>query len=162
MNIIWGDGTNPALNRALGLYVDERIGGSGRSFGNSVTMGIVNGSDLVAAAVFHNYEPKAGVIEISAASDSKLWMTRPVLNRMFSYVFGDAGCQMCVMRVSAKNLPMCRMAKAYGFKGHLIPRLRGREEDEFVFTLTDDDWKSNKFNRKEVGENGKAKSTQGP
>jgi hypothetical protein len=40
------------------------------------------------------------------------------------------------------------MLNAYGFERYRIPRLRGRDEAENVFVLTEENWASNKFNRK--------------
>ncbi|MCH4542715.1 GNAT family N-acetyltransferase [Ochrobactrum sp. A-1] len=150
MNIVWGDSSNPLLRAHLCAFVDKQIGGSGLGFGDSaVAMGVSEDDGrLAGAVVFHNYEPRAGVIEMSAASLSRRWLNRPVLQRMFDYVFDDAGCQMVVMRVSERNAPMIRIARAYGFSEVLIPRLRGRDHNEFIFTLTDDDWKASRFNRK--------------
>ncbi len=150
MNILWGGTANPALNYYLSSFVDRSINGSGLGFGNSIAMGIYDGKKLAAAVVFHNYEPRSRVIEMSAAAVNKRWLTRPVLQRMFDYVFEDAGCQMVVLRVSEKHKPMVRIARAYGFSEVLIPRLRGREESEYIFTFTDDDWQNSRFNTKSL------------
>ncbi len=152
MNIVWGDSRNPLLRAHLCAFVDHQIGGSGLGFGDSaIAMGVSGeGGKLAGAVVFHNYEPRAGVIEMSAASLSRRWLTRPVLQRMFDYVFDDAKCQMAVMRVSERNTAMIRIARAYGFSEVLIPRLRGKDHAEYIFTLTDDNWRSSRFNRKSL------------
>lgn len=98
--------------------------------------------------MFHNYSPEFGVMEMSAAADSPRWLSRPVLRAMHSYIFNDAGCQLAVMRVSEQNERMLRIAAAYGYQAHRIPRLRGRNDAEIVLTLTDDDWKVSRFNVK--------------
>ena len=53
---------------------------------------------------------------------------------------------MVVLRVSERNTVMRSIAERCGFTGHLIPRLRGRDEDEVVFTQTDDEWRANRMN----------------
>ena len=105
----------------------------------------IYGRDLRAVVVFHNYCPEAGVLEMSAAVESKRWLSRPVLRAMHGYIFDDAGCQLAVMRVSENNMTMRRIAKAYGYDETLIPRLRGRNEAESILTLTDDDWNRSRF-----------------
>lgn len=150
MNILWGDSTNPELRFRLSSFVDRSIGGSGLGFGDGTAMGVFDGHKLIAAVVFHNWEPRAGVIEMSAAALDRRWLTRSVLQRIFDYVFDDAACQMVVMRVSEKNRPMVRIARSYGFSEFLIPRLRGRDENEYIFTFTDDDWRSSRFNSKSL------------
>ena len=119
-----------------------------RDFGNCQCLAVFEDGELIAGMVYHNYEPDAGVIEISGAGTSKRWLTRETLRKMFAYPFEECGCQAVVMRVSDHDEPLHRMLTAYGFERYRIPRLRGRDEAENVFVLTDDSWASNKFNRK--------------
>jgi hypothetical protein len=124
-----------------------------RGFGECKAMGVLDDDgELVAGMVYHRWSPEAEIIEISGASITSRWLTRPVLWRMFAYPFVDCGCQMVMMRTSVNNqmwngrgLP--RLLKAYGFREYLIPRMWGRHEDGYLFTLTDDDWKANGFHR---------------
>lgn len=151
MNMIWGDSINPILCRHLCAFVDNQINGSGLGFGNAVALGVFDENyQLAGATVFHNWEPKAGVIEMSSASVSKRWLSRAVLQRIFDYVFDDCGCQMAVMRVSERNTAMVRIARAYGFSEVLIPHLRGKNHAEYIFTFTEDDWLASRFNRKSL------------
>ena len=66
---------------------------------------------------------------------------------MFAYPFEHLGCQMTVTRNSARNRRLHRQLSAYGFQSFLVPRLRGRAEDEMIWTLTDDEWRANGFHR---------------
>lgn len=124
--------------------------GKGRDFGNCQGMVVIEDGQAIAGMIYHNYEPQSGVIEISGAGTSKRWLTRETLRVMFAYPFKECGCQAVVMRVASHDKPLHRMLKAYGFDHYVLPRLRGRNEDENVFILTDDAWRSNKFNRREV------------
>ncbi|WP_367727351.1 GNAT family N-acetyltransferase [Agrobacterium radiobacter] len=119
-----------------------------RDFGNCQALAVFENGDLIAGMIYHNYEPEAGVIEISGAGTSKRWLTRETLRKMFAYPFEECDCQAVVMRVDPDDAPLRRMLTAYGFELYVIPRLRGRDKDENVFLLTDDAWVSNKFNRK--------------
>lgn len=118
-----------------------------RDFGNCQGFAVFEDGELIAGMVYHNYEPDAGVIEISGAGTSKRWLTRETLRKMFAYPFEECGCQAVVMRVDPDDAALRRMLTAYGFELYVIPRLRGRDKDENVFVLTDDAWKSNRFNR---------------
>lgn len=100
---------------------------------------------MIAGTVYHNWYPANGVIELSSASDSKRWLTRRVIHAMFAFPFSQIGCQLCILRVSERNKPMLRIAKAYGFNEYVIPRLRGRNEAEHILTLTDDQWRGSRF-----------------
>ena len=134
------------LSKWVAKFIWPNGGHSG--FGNCQAMAIIEGNDLIAGCIFYNWDPECGVIEISAASTDKRWMSRPILKEMFEFVFLGCHCQAVVMRISDENKPMHRIAKAYGFEQYVIPRLRGRNANENVFVLTDDAWKTNRWNRK--------------
>ncbi|APG91545.1 GNAT family N-acetyltransferase [Sinorhizobium americanum] len=148
MNIIWGGAGDPATNQAIAAFVADQIDGCERGFSDFTTLGVTEEGRLVAGVVYHNYSPEAGVIELSAAAISKRWLTRPVLNAMFGYPFDEIGCQMAVLRVSEENRGMVSIANRFGFTSYRIPRLRGREEAEIIFTLTDNDWRAHPVNRR--------------
>lgn len=148
MNLVWGGERNPNVNHTIAAFVASHIPGCERGWENFTTLGLVDGDRLIAGVVFHNYVPEAGVIELSSASTSRRWLTRPMLKGMFGYPFDQLGCQMAVLRVSERNTVMIEIAERFGFTAYRIPRLRGREEAEILFTLTDDDWRAHPVNRR--------------
>lgn len=135
------------LTRAVGDFVSVRIFGRPGLIDQYVAMAVVDRGRVIAGVLYNNWHPENGVIELHAASADKRWLTRPVLKAIFAYPFDQIGCQLCVLRVSERNTPMLRIARAYGFNAYPIPRLRGRDEAECILTLTDDDWRSNRFNK---------------
>lgn len=150
IEIYWAGSGEPEIAAGIARFVASHIPGGDRGFEGNVCLGVIKTGKnprLIAGVVYHNFNPEAGVIELSAAATSKLWLTRPVLRAMFAYPFEQIGCQMAVLRVSERNPAMVSIAQRYGFKSHLIPRLRGRDEDEHILTLTDDDWRANRFNQ---------------
>jgi len=150
IEIVWAGSHQAETAAGIARFVASHIPGGDRGFDGGVAMGVIETGErprLIAGVIFHNFNPEAGVIEMSAASTSRRWLTRPVLRAMFSYPFDQAGCQMAVLRVSERNPVMISIALRYGFKSHLIPRLRGRDEAEHILTLTDDDWRNNRFNQ---------------
>lgn len=149
ISVVWGSSKDRALNDYLSRWAARRIWSDGRDFGNCRTMGVIKDNELIAVVVFHNWDEQAGIIEISGASDNKIWLTRPVLNAMFAYAFDDVGCQMVVQRVSEKNKPIQRIFKSFGYDLYYIPRLRGRDEGEYVCTFTAEAWASHKVNRRQ-------------
>lgn len=147
MQIIWGDANNPDLNRALATWCAQEIGLPRTFEPEYVTMGVLREGILAACILYNNWQPEAGVIEMHGAALTPRWLTRPVLSSMFGYPFDGLKCQMVVMRVAERNKRLRRILTAYNFKSYPIPRLRGREEGEVIYTLTDDDWRSNGFNK---------------
>lgn len=111
-------------------------------FGPHSTMGVYEDDELIAGVVYHNWHEKSGVMEISCGSTTKRWLQPKVLKALFTFPFEMVGAQMVVLRVSERNTALVRLLRRFGFKGVLVPRLRGRDEDEWILTLTDDDWKA--------------------
>lgn len=137
MQIVWGDVNNPERNRLLAEWCATKLGHS--LSGPYSSMGVVD-NDLIAVVVYHDWDKQHGTMQMSAASTSARWLTRPVLREMFDYPFGQLGNQLVALRVSERNERMIGILPRFGFKGYPIPRLRGRDEGEIIFTLTDDDW----------------------
>lgn len=151
--ITWGIAKDASEQAILSHWVAEHIWpGRGRDFGKCQGMAVLEDDALIAGAIWHNWEPDAGVIEISAASTSKRWLTKETLGVLFGVPFNEWGCQVVVLRVSDHDRPLHRMLRAYGFVQYRLPRLRGRNEAENVFILTDDAWRDNKFNRAKSSE----------
>lgn len=146
--LIWGGEKAPEINHAIAAFVSSHVPGCERGWENFTTLGLIDGDRLVAGVVFHNYAPEAGVIELSSAATSRRWLTRPMLKSMFGYPFDQLGCQMVVLRVSERNVVMIEIAERFGFTSYRIPRLRGRDEAEILFTLTDDEWRAHPVNRR--------------
>lgn len=148
MNVIWGS-SDPALNQALGDWCSVQIFGEpGELSAPYTTMGVVDERGLIATICYNNYQPEAGVIEVHGAGIDKRWLNRLTLHEMFAFPFDRLGCQSVVMRVDPDDRALSRMLTAYGFKKFLLPRLRGRDKDEAVFILHDDDWRANGFHTK--------------
>lgn len=157
--IIWGK--VPEINEGIAAFVGAHIEGGARGFGHHGSMAVVEGDQLLAGVVFHNWNPEAQVMEFSAASTTQRWLTRPVLWAMFNYAFNDAECQLVVMRVSEQNKTwngrgIQRILRAYGFRETRIENLRGRGIAELIYTLTDEAWASNGFHRQHEKEARKA------
>ena len=145
MTPIWADEADvvPFVAEITGLRAD---------FGNCRTMAVIDKTGrMVAGLIFHNWEPTAGAIEVSAAATSPRWATRAVLKYAFAYCFEHSGCQMVVARISEKNTTARRLWVAFGSVEHVIPRLRGRNEAEVISTLTSEAWADSKFMRQRHG-----------
>lgn len=130
-------------------FVAKRIAPRGWDYLKTAGLGVWRGQELRGAFIFHNWEPDAGVMEMSSAGE-KGWLTLGAIYKAHRYIFDEAGCQLSVMRVSVENEHMCRTAEHFGYTGHVIPRLRGRDEDEVIYTLTEEDWRANRFTQRAV------------
>lgn len=124
-------------------WVAEKLGL--RQWSESYSIANVSNRFILGATVFHNWYPETGIIELTSVSESPNWMSRKMINAVFSHAFDALGCQMVVLRVSEINTVMVNIAERLGFKGYLIPRLRGKNEAEWIFCLTDDDWLKSRY-----------------
>lgn len=141
----FGPRSYPYENRLVGDFVSSIIWGEPGRVESYCSMAVFDGEELIAGTLYHNHHPESGVIELTSASLSRRWLTRPVINAMFSLPFDVFGCQLVALRVSEKNRPMVRIARSFGFDEVFVPRLRGREEGEFIFTFTDDAWRKSRY-----------------
>lgn len=145
MNVVFG------CDKEVGGWVASQLGQSGFAGYFMGAIGVYDGQAVIGGTAFHNYYPREGVIEMTSASIDSRWLTRRMVRAIFAYVFDLLECQMVVMRVSANNSVMLNIGKRFGFDCYTIPRLRGRSEDEVVFTLTDDQWRLSRFNPRATG-----------
>ena len=131
-------------------WAADRIPGCGRGWEKCVVLRVFD-DQTRGVVVFHDWNPEAATICMSAAGNPG-WLNRSVLYAIHNYIFNDAGCQLAIMQVSENNTVMNRIARAYGYRDHIIPRLRGPNEAEIIWTLTDDDWRNSRFHRSNHGQ----------
>ena len=126
--------------------MQSRIPGMQRGFGPATALGIVDKhGELAAAFVFHDWDPEAGVIQLSAASVNRRWMSRAVIRDILAYPFKDLGCQMVVGRTDPDLTHLLRIWRRLGAEVYNIPRLRGRDKAEALVCLTDDAFNASDF-----------------
>lgn len=139
MKLVW--------DQRVGEWVSLRLFGRDNAFERYQSLGVADESGLIAGVVFHNWEPQAEIIEVSAFAKTPRWFSRSVLSEMFSYTFGQLGCQMTFTRQAVSNQSASKIFKAVGGTEYVIPRLFGRHTDGSVVTLTEEAWRASKFNR---------------
>jgi RimJ/RimL family protein N-acetyltransferase len=140
-------------NAVVADFVAALIPHCRRGFGPNIqTMGVIDRGGvgaLLAGIVYHNWDPEAGIIEISgAALPGQPWLSRETLKRMYRYPFHHLNCQMVVQRTPADNERLLYVLARYGYTFVKIPRLFGRDRDGVVCCLTAEAWESNKFNQR--------------
>jgi RimJ/RimL family protein N-acetyltransferase len=126
----------------VAAFVARQLGFS-RGFGECAAIGF--GTPLFAGFVYHDWNPEAATIEISAASTRPGWGNKSALKAIFEYPFDQLGCQLVIARHSVNNSRVRRIWKALGASEYIIPRLRGRYEDEAIATLTVEAWRKRRM-----------------
>ena len=138
----------PFFDRRVVEWAAGHVPGCERGWQGANAMGVEHGGKIVAAIVFHNWNPECEVIEISGAATDPRWFTRKVINAALSYVFDDVKCQMLIARQRLDNEEPRRCWAALGADEVVIPRLYGREIDGTIMTLTEEQWRASKFYRR--------------
>ena len=117
-----------------------------RGFGRCSTIGVINDDgDLIAGIVYHNWNPEAGVIELSgAALPGSNWLTRETLKHMYRYPFLQIGCQMVMQMTAEEDERTLRQLAAFNYSFILIPRILGPDKNGVVCLLTREAWEENK------------------
>jgi RimJ/RimL family protein N-acetyltransferase len=123
----------------VAAFVAANIPGE-TGFGNCKAIGF--GNPLVAGVVYHNWNPEGRVIELSAASTTRKWVTRANLKVIFGYPFDELECQLCVARISEHNARARRIWRALGATEYRIPRFYGRDEAMIIATLPVEAWRA--------------------
>ena len=136
---------DPELNEAAGAFVSQLCFGRPDAIEKFCSMAVFHYGHMVAGTLFYDWDPQSGVLQLSSASTDRRWLTRPVVRAMFSMAFDLIGAQLAILRVAETNHNMVEIAQRFGFDGVLIPRMRGRDEAEWLFTLTDDAWRASRW-----------------
>lgn len=151
IEVVWGGSKNTDDRDAMAKWCASQLWPETpeRHFGPCVTMGVLNKGKPIAVMVFHSHDPYANTIEFSGAATSRRWITRKSLTAMFDYPFKDVGVQMLWTRNSTKphQAHLHRMLESYGMEKQRIRRFFGRDDDAYVWTMTDDEWRQSKFNK---------------
>jgi len=136
----------------VGKFVAELIPHcGGRDFGPAArTIAMIDEhGGLIAGLVYHNYDPEAGLIEISGAClPGANWLVRETIRRMYQYPFHVCNCQMVVQRTPASDERLLRQLAAYDYMFVKVPRMFGRGKDGVLCLLTVEAWAANRFNKR--------------
>lgn len=138
-------------------WAAERIPGCERGWGDCVVMLSWRGDDYCGAVVFHDWQPQNGTMCMSAAGYGA-WMSREAIRRAHNYIFNVACCQLAIMQVSENNRAMNRIAERLGYSATYIPRLRGPDEGENIWTLPIETWRASKFAEVKHGKTRRARA----
>ena len=99
----------------------------------------------VAGVVYHDWKPDVGTIQYSGAATDRSWLQGPSLHQMFSYMFDDLDCQMVLTGNASTNTGLHRILERLDHNKHVIERGWGRDADLYLWTLTREQWVSNRI-----------------
>jgi orotate phosphoribosyltransferase len=137
-------------DEVVAKFVSDRIPQvKERGFGKCKAIGVTDGARMIAGIVYHNYDPDAGVLQISVAAEpGTRWCTPETLRRLYQFPFLQAGCQMVIQIVPAEDVGAQRQMAAMNHTLTRIPRLLGSTRDAVLGQLTVEDWIDSKVCRR--------------
>lgn len=142
--ILATDSTDPDMNRAASEWAGRAIWDKPGAFDLCSTLSVIKDDDCIGVVVFHEWHEDRGTIEISAAGFVG-WQSRRVVNEVFGFCFDAMCCQAVIARTSDLNGNAIANLLRLGFEGYLIPRVRGFDEGEVVFTMTEEAWRKSRL-----------------
>lgn len=129
----------------MSAFVSLGLWGDLRGFVGPQACGVIDGERLIGGIVYHDWDPDAGSIELSAYFERHDWLTRGMLREILAYPFDIAGCRIAVARYSEHNRTASRIWKSWGARETRIPDLHAPGVALCVATLTTDDWRGSRF-----------------
>jgi RimJ/RimL family protein N-acetyltransferase len=139
-------------------WVRSRIGVmAGADFGPSTALGVMDGSRLIAGAVFHDWQPTFKTIQISCAADTPRWAKRGIMGELLSYPFDQIGVNRVTCITAMDDKRTRRFLDGLGMTLEGIGVAAFGERDAASYRLLKTEWEVGRFYLKER-ENGKAQS----
>lgn len=136
----------PDVNAAMGDFASWAIFGEAGRFDKFCTMAVTDRAEVIAAIVYHNYEPDFGTVEMSAGASTRRWMSKAVLSDILDFPFDKLDCRCIVARHDEDATHLRRMWASVGAEEHIIPHVRAGK-GEAVSVLTHEAWLASKFKR---------------
>lgn len=130
--------------------VSQQIFGESAGFERYSTMGIVRGERLIGGVVFHDWQEKYGTVQISAAGMHGRWLTRPVINAVFHFVFDLLGAKVANANSPADNPPSVTMNRGIFANEAVVQHMFGPGVSGHVFTMTEIEWRNSRLYKGDV------------
>lgn len=123
----------------------------GKVFGESQSLGVLSGGELVAGVVFHNHDPFVGNIEVSCAAATPRWGNREIFRSVLRYPFAQLGC-IRVTALTPRHHPKGatsprRFLEGLGFQREGSLRRALGDDNLIVYGLLRDEWEGGRFCR---------------
>ena len=133
------------MPREVEAFVSLGLWGDLRGVGECTALGFADQDGLVGGILYHEYDPDAGVIELTSYFSRRDWLNRSRLQMVFDYPFSFA--RLAVARIAETNTRARRIWRAFGATETRIPNLHRPGVAMCVCTLSSDDWRASKFMR---------------
>lgn len=107
-----------------------------RGFGPCRAVAIVNGDRPLGAIVYHDYQPECGTVQISMATQSRLWAQPQTIRDLLAIPFVQYKAHKVWTCIPADNEPALRFNKGIGMVREAVLRHQfGRGRNAWVYGM---------------------------
>lgn len=136
-------------HKAVAAWVADRLKHveGDDDFGPCKAIGVASEvGELIGGVVYSNYRPSLRSMDISVASSTPRWLTRPMITYMLNYPFYQVGCVRVTAITGSRNKATIRFLHGLGFYREGVVRKGLLTEDAMLYGMLEKHWRTNKFN----------------
>lgn len=142
--------SDPSLSPIIGDWVSRRASNTGEIgfSGAYEAIGVIDGNEIIAGFVFHDWNPVYKTIHITLAAHTPRWGTRRNIEGILRYPFIELGVQRITVTINENNHASLRLAEGVGFKREaVLEKAAGEYGNIIVLRLFISEWRDGKFSR---------------
>ena len=139
----------PDEQAAIAAWAAERIEAvRGGDFGPCQAVAVVQGGQVVAVAVFHDWQEQARTLQLSMAAASPRWATADTLRGLFRYAFVTAGAHKMWTATPHTNTRALRFNLGVGMKQEAMLRHHfGPKSHAAICSMIAAEWQRSKWSK---------------
>lgn len=128
-----------AFSGDVATWVLERVPHI-NEFRDYAAIGVVNDFGvLIAGAVYHQYHPDVGDIQVAFAADDPRWAQKGTIAGILAFPFRQLGCVRITALTGESNKRTRRFVEGIGFKLEGVVRKGLRTEDMCIYGLLEEE-----------------------
>lgn len=102
----------------------------------------------LSAIIFHDFQPEAGTMQVSAASSSPYWANPDVLHTLLSYAFDTNKVRKLWMAIPASSEEVLKFNTHLGFRWEAILRKHfSPTEDAIILSMMEDEYRATRWSK---------------
>lgn len=131
----------------MAWWVADRIDqmGDGSDFGECTAFGVSGKDGILGGVVFNNWIPRYRSVEVSFASASPRWLTRPIIKSIMSYPFDKLECERVTALTPSRTASARRFLQTFGFVKEGEVRKGFGDDDAVISGLLKEEWLASRW-----------------
>ena len=106
-----------------------------------VAIGVINGSNLIAGVVYHDYQPESRNIQMSMAAISPMWAKKETIGKLLQYPFDQLNCFKIFLNIGIDNVKALKTMKHIGFiQEAILQHVHGKDQHCAILGMLKSDY----------------------